>query len=105
MEDVTAELNQALRGSPYSIDDAEPGARRASHLLDVVTNIEARHHTVQERFARQTRDIQQSVDRMTGTRLVYESNRLELTGLPLAETERAIADAPNLDQLSDYIAR
>ena len=45
------------------------------------------------------------IDQMTQTRLVFESNKLESAGLPLADTDVALRAAPvEFDQLRRYVA-
>jgi Fic family protein len=60
---------------------------------------------VEEKFSQESDEIQHRLTQMAGARLVYESNALELSGLPLAETEQIIEAAPTgPDELVAYVA-
>ncbi len=98
-------LNRALEGSPYLLDDSLSGAERAAFLRESCEEVEVRQREVQTRFEAESAQIRQSLKRVTQSRLVYESNKLESAGLPLEETDAAIAAAPSdLTQLSRFIA-
>jgi Fic family protein len=99
------DLSRSLDGSPYLLDESAAGKHRAEFLLKEAGRIEDRQRAVEERFSRESEEIQRRLSQMAGTRLVYESNALELTGLPLAQTEEAISAAPTApDELAAYIA-
>jgi Fic family protein len=102
---AAAEFNACLDGSPYLLDNSVSGSRRAEFLLEEASRIEERGRAVVERFSLESDEIQQRLEQMAGARLVYESNALELAGLPLAETEQIIAAAPTgPDDLAAYVA-
>lgn len=104
--DAVDRLNRCLDRSPYLLDNNEKGARGASVLDNDLTRIVERQRMVEERFSQQSGDIKQRIEGMLGTRLVFESNALESTGLPLAATQAAIAEAPSApEKLAEYIAR
>lgn len=105
MAHVVDELNQCLAGSPYLLDDDERGRKRAEFLIDECAAIERRQSMVRERFASQADELRELVGQMTEARFVFESNALELTGLPLARTQEVIRAAPSgADQLAEYVA-
>lgn len=98
-------LNAQLAGSPYSLPDDAEAANRAWLLLSSCKRIEARHLAVERSFANQAQGIRERLDRITGSRAVYESNALELTGLPLKRTEEVIdAAGRDLEKLGEHIA-
>src|SRR5579884_2812882 len=106
MSAADADLNQVLAGSPYLLDADEAGRRRSTFLAEECERIGERQFRVEQRFARERLEIRQRIDEMTGARLVYESNALELAGLPLAETEAIIRAAPqHLTALAEYMAQ
>lgn len=73
--------------------------------MDESAQIEKRQVTVRDRFAQQADELRELVGQMTEARFVFESNALELTGLPLARTQEVIRAAPaGLEQLAEYIA-
>lgn len=98
-------LNGCLAGSPYLLENDERGRRRADFLIYECAQIEQRQATVRDRFALQADELRELVRQMTEARFVFESNALELTGLPLARTQEVIRAAPTgLEQLAEYIA-
>lgn len=102
---LVSSLNSSLGGSPYLLAEDEQGVARAELIASELKRIEQSHHEVEITFSQASHDVQESLKTFTRTRLVYESNALELTGLPLAETAFQIAEAPtDLDQLAIYLA-
>lgn len=97
-------LNQALSGSPYTLSDDERGVKRGLFLLNEMETISDRHRAVEGSFASEVPAVRERLQRLIRARSVYESNALELTGLPLADTEREISLAPqDLDKLAQYL--
>lgn len=100
-----SDFNRCLDGSPYLLDNSVAGSRTAQFLLEEASRIEQRARAVEETFSQESDEIQQRLSQMAGARLVYESNALELSGLPLAETEQIIEAAPSApDELAAYVA-
>ena len=99
------ELNATLVGSPYSLSSDESGQKRAEFLQSEMASISARHKQVEDNFANEIPAVRERLHQLTGARSVFESNALELTGLPLADTQREIEQAPSdLDALAQYLA-
>ena len=77
-------------GSPYLLDGSEEGQKRAKSLLEESDRIEQRERVVEEQFQKQSAEIRRRLDLIRDARIVLENNALELTGLPLSETEAEI---------------
>lgn len=98
------DLNNSLKGSPYSLSDNESGTKRADFLIEEMKSISQRHEQVERNFAAEIPAVRMRLEHLTRARSVFESNALELTGLPLSETEKAINQAPrDLDKLAQYL--
>jgi Fic family protein len=105
MASAIDDLNGALRGSPYLLEDDDLGASRADFLAEELRRIKSRHDEAEQQFSEQSSEIRTLLREIVDTRLVYESNALEFAGLPLAATERALSLAPStFADLSTYIA-
>ena len=91
--DEVDELNEALKGSPYLLDDDDAGRALASALASDTHNLRIRSRLVEESFQSGSANLRGLIDAMTGARVVYESNALEGLGLSLAETKREIDPA------------
>lgn len=100
------DLNQCLVGSPYLLESDEMGSKRADFLATVVrADSQRRHDLVTTLFNQQSREIRARLEKLVETRVVYESNRLERAGLPLAQTQQAIEGAPtSVADYSKYLA-
>jgi Fic family protein len=104
--DPSNALNEMLKGSPYLLEGSEEGQKRAMFLLEESVRIEERERVVEDQFQKQSAEIRRRLDVITDARLVFESNALELTGLPLSDTEAEIERAPrDLEALREYVAQ
>lgn len=103
---VVEDLNGCLDGSPYLLEADTAGTKRADFLNSECARIETRHEAVAQGFAEQSEDIRARLSAMLKTRQVYESNRLERAGLPLAQTEEAILSLGSASiDYTEYISR
>jgi Fic family protein len=100
------DLNKQLHGSPYLLPADARGSAIAEILAKQGTDVEQRWRAVEANFASQLAEVSNRLTLMSDAELVYESNKIESSGLPLKETEEAIKSAPaSLDRLAEEVAR
>jgi len=99
-------LNESLNGSPYSIPVDALGFKKAEYLMDQCGSIFDQFKVAQELFSQQQEEIQRSIHLIIGSQEVYESNKLELTGLSLELTHAEIRKLnQNFQSLKSYVAK
>ena len=104
---LSEEFNSYLNGTPYSLPTDEDGEKQAYGVQTLIDSIDIRQKEVQTRFETETKEVRDRVELMGGTLSVYESNRIEDTGLDLDETRKIIADGEKIadSKLADELAK
>lgn len=85
--DAVAQLDEALRGSPYSLPTDGESRKRIATLVDQLAGMDTRYLSARQTLVEKTRYLLRRSHRV---REIYESNRLEDLGPSLAGTHEIL---------------
>lgn len=100
LKSILRDCNDALSGTPYSIDESESGLHRLKEIEKSLTSILSSLHSVQEMD-----ELDPKIKEIFRTREVYESNAIEGAGYAtLRETASILSRLPDRFPSNDFVS-